>query len=184
MLNLLNQVTKFWNSTSYELNTAMAVSFSKGRQNYLYPICRAKYIRTSSWLKYLAHPCYKNLSNSRMAKQGSQETINNNQSPEHANKPKREIRVLLHCYWVEWPGVVEIQLVKGKKSCTFILSQSDPCIHKVVWEKWTEMWQISLPYNALSRHDEQRCSTSLKVSFTCCIDKKGEPHSLAEYRAF
>lgn len=123
MLNLLNQVTKFWNSTSYELNAAMAVSSLKGRQNYLYPICRAKHIRTSSWLKYLAHPCYKNLSNSRMAKQGSQETIDNNQSPEHANKPKKEIRVLLHYYWVKWPGVVEIQLVKGKKSCTFILTE-------------------------------------------------------------
>lgn len=70
-----NQILKLNQLWAKHCNTAMAVSFFKGRQNYLYPICRAKHIRISSWLKYLAHPWYKNLSNSRMAKQRSQETI-------------------------------------------------------------------------------------------------------------
>lgn len=56
---------------------------------------------------------------------------------------------------------------------TFVLPNSDPCIHKEVraklYVKWTEMRQISILWTALG-------STSLKDSFACCSDKKGEHH--------
>ena len=84
---------------------------------------------------------------------------------------------------LKWPEIVENSPGKRKKDwCTFVLPNTDPCIHKEVKAKisvgsglkWGKFPYDIIHWTDIVNNDARKCSATLKHSFSCFPDKKRE----------